>query len=313
MKKPAVRNAVILLGGYLLFTLVANVASDVVVQYMPRVLLVGLLTTAMIMGYSISKANKKWLDLLCVGVPYILGIGCYGVARVLQSSELIKVYRMMVPAAYAQLDLVDQLTLGILQRDLLVVITLFIGCIVTYGAVRFGMFISSGETTSKKLVYNNVLLWGVHFYMMALLGQLVLQNPQFQIDNKVRMISGAIVTGVIFVVYFLVGKYSKNFERRWLQIASFMSVTLTTLVMYVACLFTIYPSGRYEVYILPVAQSFFGVMGKALAQQLGAKAEFISQYGILVSVMLMIIPIILVFLGNRTACEGVLQEEKSLS
>ncbi|MGL4738385.1 MAG: hypothetical protein ACRCW2_13120 [Cellulosilyticaceae bacterium] len=313
MKKPAVGNAVILLGGYLVFTLVANVAAGVLVQYMPMVLLFGLLTSAMIMGYGVSKESKKWLDILFVGIPYVLGMVCYGCARLLQNGDLIKVYRTIVPAVYAQIDLMNQITFGMIQRDVLVVVTLLMVATLTYGAVRFGMWVKTAETTNKKLIYNNVLVWGVHFYMMALLGQLVLQNPQLQMDNKLRMISGGIVTLVIFIVYFVIGKYSKNLEHGWLQVMSYLSVTLTAVGMYIASLLLIYPSGRYEVYVLPVAQSFFGVIGKALATALGEKAEFISQYGIVVSILLMLLPGLLVFIGNHTSREMTLSKEQILS
>lgn len=301
MKKPVLQNAVVILGGYSAFALVVNMTSGVVVQYMPSVLLFALLATAMFMGYRGNSDNKKWIDGLFVAIPYLLGMGCYMVARMLQNGDWIKSYRMIVPAAYAQLDLMKKLTFGALGQDLLVGLTLFLAAVLTYVGIRVGMCVKTGETIAKKLVYNNVLLWGIHFYMMALLGQVIISNPKLQMDDTQRMVSGAIVTVMIFVVYFFIGKWSKAFTSMGLQLVSCMSVTLTALGMYVASLFLIYPSGRYEVYILPVAHSFFGVIGKELALLLGAKAEFISQYGMVVSLLLILMPMVLVCVGNRAA------------
>lgn len=301
MNKVVGRNVSVILGGYILLALVANYGSGVVIEHMPSVLLFGALATVVMMGYLCSTQNKKWLDGIVIALPYVMGMMIYGIARVFSQSDLIKMYRMIVPYSYTQVDLVGKMTFGIFSRDIVTVLTLVLSGFLSYGALRLGMKLRQSEKIFSKIIYNNILIWGIHFYVVTLLGQIVLDNPTLLTNDKMRMISGAVVTVIIFVIYFGIGKLSKSLNNAGLQIVSSCSVSLTALGMYIASLLLLYPSGRYEIFILPIAQSFFGVIGKAAALQLGAEATYISQYGIIVSIVLMLMPIVLVYVGHSAS------------
>ncbi|MGL4345212.1 MAG: hypothetical protein ACRCTE_08450 [Cellulosilyticaceae bacterium] len=310
MKKDSIRNVSIILVAYILLVGVTNSASSILVEFMPTVLLFGTLITSVITGYLMRPQGRRGFELVAIIIPYLLGVGVYGIARILKSAEWIALYRKMMPHCYAQVSLLNKITFERLPKDMQVILAVALIAMLSYVCMRLGMKLQRSQKTVCKLIYNNILLWGIHFYMFAILGGLVTLMPRMLTDDGVRITSGAVVTVVIFVVYFVIGKYSKTFENIGMQMLSCCSVTLTATVMYVASLLLVYPSGRYEIFIIPVAQSFFGVMGKELAMVLGQSADYISQYGYVVSVLLLLVPMVLVCIGNVTSRPTlVLQDE----
>lgn len=302
-------------GAYLLLILLAKQSVELL-SFAPTLLVVGTLSMYLMIGF-MQKDDGIWGGRLAVILPYIIGGIIYGIGRVGKNTELIALFRKIVPQVYQPLNKISLAIDQSVSRDILIVL-LSIGFIVL-GIVmlELGQRIKASDKNVAKFTYNLVLVWGIHFYLFLGTYAVLLLNPKFMSDSRLNILFAVGMTCVLFIVYFFAGRACRTISNKILQFLSCSSVSITGLMMYGLGLFLIWNIGIYERYMLPIATSFIGTICKAIGVATGAEAATVSRYGVLASVMMILIPVLLIFMGkvasipekSKEALQADLEEE----
>ena len=297
------------LGAYLLLILLVRYNIELF-KFTPVLLVVGALVMYMMIGL-IQRSEDKWGGRIAVVLPYILSGGMYIVARIGQNTELIALFRNIVPQVYQPLNKITKMMHQEISRDGMVAILMIVFVVLALFMLEIGRRIGNGESNMAKFFYNNVLVWGMHFYLFLVIHALILAHPVFMSNHKMRNLFAVGTTLIIFIVYFLVGRACKTIRQQLVQFLSCMSVSLTALMMYGLGNLLVWDIGIYERYILPVAASFIGTMCKGLGNATGAAGIVISQYGVVATLIMISVPTILIFVGKLASIPEENAEEKT--
>lgn len=301
-------NVGIAVGAYLLLILLARYNVELF-KFAPMILVIGALAMYMMIGF-MQRKEDKWGGRIAVILPYIISGVIYTVARIGQNTELIALFRKIVPQVYQPLNKITFLMDQQLSRDALTGILLIVFAVLALVMLELGRRMSISESNVAKFFYNAVLVWGVHFCLFLMIHGLIAGNPAFMNDEKMKNLFAVGVTLAIFFVYFLVGRACKTISQQVVQFLSCASISLSAFIMYGLGQMLVWDIGIYERYILPVATSFIGTMCRALGVATGATGTVISQYGVVASFIMIIVPTILIFVGKLASIPEEMSEEE---
>ena len=287
------------IGAYLLLILLAKQNTELL-KFSPTLIVVGIVCIYLMIGF-MQQEDGIWGGRIAVILPYIIGSIVYCAARISKNQELIALFRKILPQVYQPLD---KLILALdqrLSRDVLTIILGIIMLVIGLAMLEIGRKIKSSNKTIYKFIYNTAVVWGVHFYLFLGVFAVVKKNPYFLTDNRLKTLFAVGMTLVLFIVYFLTGRACRTINQKVLQFLSCVSISVTALMMYGFGMLLVWDIGIYERYILPVATSFIGTICKAIGVATGAKGLVISQYGLAASMIMILMPTVLIFVGKLTS------------
>lgn len=287
------------IGAYLLLILLATQNTELL-KFAPTLIVVGTVCMYLMIGF-MQQGCEIWGGRIAVILPYIVGSIVYGVARIGKDQELIALFRRIMPQVYQPLDKLSLILDQKLSRDVLTIILSIIMLVMGLAMLEVGRKIKLSDKNIHKFIYNTAVVWGVHFYLFLGVFAVVKKNPYFLNDNRLKTLFAVGITLVLFIVYFLTGRACRTINQKVIQFLSCASVSVTALMMYGFGVLLVWDIGIYERYILPVATSFIGTMCKAIGIATGAKGLVISQYGLTASMIMILIPAVLIFVGKLTS------------
>ncbi|MDA3734165.1 hypothetical protein PBV87_22080 [Niameybacter massiliensis] len=292
---------------YLLLILLAYFNFELF-KFAPILIVLGTCGTYLLLGCLLDKKGI-WGSRIAIFLTYIGAGIIYAVGRGIQSTELITVFRRMVPQVYHSIGKLGG-AIGVeISRDVDVAIGLAVLLIVALGMLELGRIIRGSKGQAWGVCYNLILTGTGYFYLFMITHIIVMAFPTLMNDSKQKMIFGAIMTIVIFVTCFFLGKLCRTLQSRVLQCLSSCGITVMLFVLYGLGVFLIWDIGIYERYMLPVATSYIGTLCRSLGVVLGAKAQVISQYGVVASSLMILAPTLLIIAGKFSSLDKTKTEE----
>ncbi|MGL4363369.1 MAG: hypothetical protein ACRCSG_08930 [Cellulosilyticaceae bacterium] len=265
-------------------------------RYFPIVMVIASLCLFFIVGTMLNKKINILASFIAVILPNIIADTCYFIALQTQNTRYIEYTRSIVPHTYGSISLWS----GVAPSTRFIIMTVII-TILSVSAVLIGAYISEKRNTLVNWSYNNVIAWFGHFILFTILISIVSKFPLVMFQEKEKLILTFGVTALIFVVYLFIGRFCRNIKNPIIHLTSMMSVTVTALIYYIMIFVVPNSSSRFEYYILPVANSFFGVMCQKLGEAMGNIATKYSQFGFLATAIMIFIPVILMYIGNKAS------------
>lgn len=281
---------------YLIFILLAYLNFKLF-SFVPVLLIIGVLGNYFILG-AILNEKGIWGGRIAIISTYAVGGIIYTMGRLFINTELIAAFRRLVPQVYHSVGILEQWTYEKVSRDTLIAIFMIVFLILSLLVLEFGKKIKVSTKELGTFTYNIVLVWMVHFYLFMLTHSIVSKFTSLMNDNKQSLIFGAIMTIILFVTYFFLGKECRTLKSKVLQCISSSTITLTAIILYVLGLVFIVDIGVYERYMLPVATSYIGTLCKSLGIMTGANGKVIAQYGFLATSIMIIIPTLMITVGK---------------
>lgn len=281
---------------YLIFILLAYLNFKLF-SFVPVLLIIGVLGNYFILG-AILNEKGIWGGRIAIISTYAVGGIIYTMGRLFINTELIATFRRLVPQVYHSVGILEQWTYEKVSRDTLIAIFMIVFLILSLLVLEFGKKIKVSTKEPSAFTYNIVLVWMVHFYLFMLTHSIVSKFTSLMNDNKQSLIFGAIMTIILFVTYFFLGKECRTLKSKVLQCISSFTITLTAIILYVLGLVFIVDIGVYERYMLPVATSYIGTLCRSLGIMTGANGKVIAQYGFLATSIMIIIPTLMITVGK---------------
>lgn len=281
---------------YLIFILLAYLNFKLF-SFVPVLLIIGVLGNYFILG-AILNEKGIWGGRIAIISTYAVGGIIYTMGRLFINTELIATFRRLVPQVYHSVGILEQWTYEKVSRDTLIAIFMIVFLILSLLVLEFGKKIKVSTKEPSAFTYNIVLVWMVHFYLFMLTHTIVSKFTSLMNDNKQSLIFGAIMTIILFVTYFFLGKECRTLKSKVLQCISSSTITLTAIILYVLGLVFIVDIGVYERYMLPVATSYIGTLCRSLGIMTGANGKVIAQYGFLATSIMIIIPTLMITVGK---------------
>lgn len=284
---------------YLIFILLAYLNFKLF-SFVPVLLIIGILGNYFILG-AILNEKGIWGGRIAIISTYAVGGIIYTVGRLLINTELIATFRRLIPQVYHSVGILEQWTYGKITRDTLIAVFMVVFLILSLLVLEFGKRVKISTKERSGFTYNVVLVWMVHFYLFMPIHIIVSKFTSLMNDTKQSLIFGAIMTIILFVTYFFLGKESRTLKSKVLQCLSSSTITLTAIILYVLGLLFIVDIGVYERYMLPVVTSYIGTLCRSLGIMTGANVKVVSQYGFLATSIMIIVPTLMITVGKFTS------------
>ena len=284
---------------YLIFILLAYLNFQLF-SFSPVLLIIGALGSYFILGAFLDKKGI-WGGRIAIVSTYIVGGIIYTIGRVIINTTLIATFRRMIPQVYHLVGATGQWASQSVSRDIRIALAMIIFLILSLLALEFGQRVKESTKELSSFAYNSILVWMGHFYLFMLTHAIVSKYTNLMNDEKQRLIFGAIMTIILFVSYFFLGKACRTLKSKVLQCLSSSTITLTAIILYVLGLVFVLDIGIYERYILPIATSYIGTLCRALGIAVGANGKVIAQYGFLASSIMIIIPTLMITVGKLSS------------
>lgn len=281
---------------YLIFILLAYLNFKIF-SFIPILLIIGVLGNYFVLG-AILNEKGIWGGRIAIISTYAVGGITYIMGRILINTELIATFRRLIPQVYHSVGILEQWTYERVSRDTLIAICMIVFLILSLCILEFGKRIRVSTKEYSSFTYNIILVWMVHFYLFMLTHGIVSKYTSLMNDSKQSLIFGAIMTIILFVTYFFLGKECRTLESKMLQCISSSVITLTAIILYILGLVYIVDIGIYERYMLPVATSYIGSLCRALGIVTGANVKVIAQYGFLATSIMISIPTLMIIVGK---------------
>lgn len=297
MKKGILKDLFVVLAGYFVFAYLIS-SNWGTFKYLPTFVVIGALGVFFILGGLLHNKKTKVGVIVAIVTPHMIADLFYVLGLQFKNSFFIELFRQVVPHVQSSMKLVEQIGLRDTLPSTRIAIATIMMIPLSYLAMVLGSKLRVSIKSSGKWVYNNILVWVVHFILFVVFTNVVTTFPSILKDEKTALMFAFLSTSILFVVYFFTGRGCLTIKNPIGQFTSMISVTATSLMLYIGTLLLFMNSGIFERYILPVATSFIGIICKKIGIMTGASAEIISRYGILATILMILAPVIIVYIGK---------------
>lgn len=305
MGKKEFWNNVILSMGAQIFIAILVYITWGAAKYVPGMILLFSLGVYFIVGRVSKKLDNAYLRTLAILVPHIIGIAIYFFGKTIGvTGKLIKVFRLGFPQTYNTADLMAAWGADSLGRSSLIIIAAILIAILTVVQFNLGSRFAN-KRSSISATYNNIMVILTANYILAFFAtQCINWNNKIMVPSKAHSVFATVMGIVIVATYMFIGRYSRKTEQSkvWHMI-SLGTPVLISAIMYGLVKLGVYQALRYEIFIMPTANSIFGDLAKKIGIMLGNGAEYISQYGLIASILIWIIPTVWMIIGSSVGKE----------
>lgn len=297
MHKTFWKQLAVMIVGYLIYAYL--IASNWgTFKYLSIFVLLGAFITYFLLGAWTAKAHFDVTAVLGIVLPYGLATTFYYMGLAEKSETYIRLFRALTPQVYGSTDFLEPfIPVTMLPSNKYLILTVII-IPLAYASYWLGGYCKRSEKSAVKWLYNNLLVWGIHYFLFVALTNIMTSYPKILTDERARILFAFIGTVILFGAYFLAGRICRTLPGKVGQITSVLSVTVTSVILYIGMLFLVVEGGVFERYMLPVATSFFGILCRQIGLWTGATAKVISQYGFIATLIMILIPTVMIVVGK---------------